>query len=186
MAKTTTKKTKRRRPRKKPPLVVREIPATMGRPTLYSQALVDDICLRISAGETLVAICRTPGYPDRTTVMRWLADPKRKDFYDAYTKARIEQLDMWAEEIVEIAEDGRNDWVLNNDENNPGYRFNGEHYQRSRLRIDTRKWLLAKLNAKRYGDRIAVDADVKVQGSVEQILAEGAALGLTKEQLFGS
>ena len=32
--------------------------------------------------------------------------------------------------------------------------MNGEAIQRSRLRVDTRKWLLAKLQPKKYGERI--------------------------------
>ena len=35
-----------------------------------------------------------------------------------------------------------------------GYKLNGENIQRSRLRIDTRKWLMSKLNPKVYGDKL--------------------------------
>lgn len=51
-----------------------------------------------------------------------------------------------ADELLDIADDGTNDWMLRNDDGeNVSYSLNGEHVQRSRLRVDTRKWLLSKL-----------------------------------------
>ncbi len=43
-----------------------------------------------------------------------------------------------------------------------GWQLNGEHVQRSRLRVDTRKWFLSKLAPKRYGDRQAVEISGQV------------------------
>lgn len=63
-------------------------------------------------------------------------------------------LEHWAEEIIEIADDGSNDWMERNDKDNPGFVANGEHIQRSRLRSDNRKWLLSKLAARKYGDKL--------------------------------
>ena len=63
---------------------------------------------------------------------------------------------MHAEEILEIADDARNDYMekLDDSGNLLGYTLNGEHVQRSRLRIDTRKWLMSKQNPKVYGDKL--------------------------------
>lgn len=63
-------------------------------------------------------------------------------------------LDEMADDVVEISDDGKNDWMQSNDPDNPGYRLNGEHQARSRLRVDTRKWYLSKLAPKRYGDKL--------------------------------
>ena len=60
---------------------------------------------------------------------------------------------MWADEKVEIADNASNDWMEREDSDNPGFTLNGEHIQRSRLRIDTRKWLLSKLVPKKFGDK---------------------------------
>jgi hypothetical protein len=57
-----------------------------------------------------------------------------------------------------IADDGRNDWMARKDPSNPGYELNGEHVQRSRLRLDARKWLTSKILPKQYGDRTEVEA----------------------------
>lgn len=60
-----------------------------------------------------------------------------------------------ADELLEIADDGTNDWMerIDGDGAGVGWVLNGEHVQRSRVRIDTRKWLLSKMAPKRYGDK---------------------------------
>jgi hypothetical protein len=80
---------------------------------------------------------------DTRLVVDWQAqDP---EFARDYARARRAQLATWAEDIVEIA-DGDGD------------------PQRDRLRVDARKWLLAKLLPHVYGDRVTVagDADAPV------------------------
>lgn len=75
-------------------------------------------------------------------------------FAERYARAREFQADCEFEEIAEIADNGSNDWMENNDPDNPGYRLNGEHVQRSRLRVDARKWRASKLAPKKYGERL--------------------------------
>lgn len=104
------------------------------------------------AGETLRAICSDENMPDRTTVFRWLQT--FEDFHIQYARAREVQADTLVDESLDIADDGRNDWMENNDPENPGYRVNGEHIQRSRLRIDQRRWMAGKMRPKVYGDRV--------------------------------
>ncbi len=62
----------------------------------------------------------------------------------------------WEDDLLEIADDGRNDWVEKRNAQGEviGWTVNGEHIQRSRARIDTRKWLMSKRAPKKYGDRI--------------------------------
>lgn len=62
-----------------------------------------------------------------------------------------------AEHALDIADDGSNDWMESHDPENRGWRFNGEHVQRSRLRVETRKWFLSKLMPKVYGDKSSVE-----------------------------
>jgi hypothetical protein len=56
-----------------------------------------------------------------------------------------------AEEILEIADDGTNDTYK---DDNGNERTDQEVIGRSRLRVDARKWLLAKMLPKKYGDKI--------------------------------
>jgi hypothetical protein len=90
--------------------------------------------------------------PDCATVFRWIR--VKEGFREQYTRAKEESADALLEETLDIADDGSNDWMESNDPNNPGYRANGEHVQRSRLRVDTRKWAMSKLKPKKYGDKL--------------------------------
>lgn len=64
-----------------------------------------------------------------------------------------------AEDIIEISDEGSNDWMAANDPENAGYRANGEHIARSRLRVDTRKWIMSKLAPKKYGEKLEIAGD---------------------------
>lgn len=124
------------------------------------QATFTKICERLAEGESLRAICRSEGFPAMSAVMRWLDEDKT--LQEQYARAKELGFDALAEKTLEIADDGTNDYVAANDPGNPGYRLNGEHVQRSKLRVDARKWLLSKLAPKKYGDRIDVgNADDK-------------------------
>ena len=68
-----------------------------------------------------------------------------------------------ADEMLEIADDGSNDWMLRNGSGKELHGLNGEHIQRSRLRLDTRKWLLSKALPKIYGDKLPVESNTEPQ-----------------------
>ena len=125
----------------------------MPRISKYTKATADEICNRIAEGEPLRPICRDKKIAWRT-VYHWLED--HKDFAERFAKARDIGYDAIAEEALEIADDGTNDWMerLDKDGEHAGYEFNKEHVQRSKLRIETRLKLLAKWNPKKYGDKL--------------------------------
>ncbi|MBR0875025.1 hypothetical protein JQ633_32025 [Bradyrhizobium tropiciagri] len=80
-----------------------------------------------------------------------------------------------ADEVLELADDGRNDWIEQQGEGDQKlYRLNGEHVQRSRLRFDARRWLLSKALPKIYGDKIALAGDeanpVQVVHQIERVI----------------
>jgi hypothetical protein len=126
---------------------------TKGRPSTFTQAVGDEICRRLSEGEALTAICQDPEMPPKTTVLGWV-QADIQGFSIPYARARHIGVECLAEELLQISDDGRNDWMASTDPENPGYRFNGEHVQRSRLRSDNRKWLLSKLIPTVYGDKL--------------------------------
>ena len=166
-----------------------DAPRPRGWQTVYTQEVADEICRRLSLGETLSEICKTPGMPPKQTVNTW-RDDNREGFAIQYARAREQQIEHFADELLAIADDGTNDWVESNDPNNPGYRLNGENVQRSRLRSDNRKWLLSKLKPEKYGDKLALGADPKnplfPNMTTEQLEAEAirklVALGISEEQ----
>lgn len=129
-----------------------------GRPSSFSEEVSLEICTRLAAGESLRAICRDEHMPDASTVLRWLAgsDDRYAGFREQYTRARDVQADMLVDEILEISDDGTNDWMerKNGDGEAIGWQLNGEHVQRSRLRVDSRKWFASKVAPKKYGDKV--------------------------------
>jgi hypothetical protein len=125
---------------------------SIGRPSDYSAEAAADICARLAAGEPLVRICREDDKPHLSTVYRWLA--AHEDFREIYARAREDQADTLADEIVEIADDGRNDTYTDGE---GVERVNQDVINRSRLRVDARKWVAAKLKPRKYGDKVTTE-----------------------------
>jgi hypothetical protein len=125
-----------------------------GRPSDYDEILAALICARLMDGESLRTICLDEEMPARSTVHLWLA--QHAQFSDQYGKAREFQADTIFDEILDIADDGSNDWMEKRGEQgeNLGWKENGEAIARSRLRVDARKWMAGKLRSKKYGDKI--------------------------------
>ena len=130
----------------------------IGRPSSYTEAIGDEICERMCNGESLRAICDPDTMPNRSTVFRWLAHDGHESFRDQYTRAREEQADAIFDECLQIADDATNDYMDSQDsEGATTAKLNGEHIQRSKLRIDTRKWMAGKMRPKKYGDKLEVE-----------------------------
>ena len=87
--------------------------------------------------------------PASSTIFKWLSENEK--FSEQYAHARSAQMEAMALEIIEIADDGRNDTYETEDGEE---RTNNDVIQRSRLRVDTRKWLMSKLAPKKYGDKV--------------------------------
>lgn len=145
MSKTTAKS--KPKSSKKPPT---KTPKKNGRPTKYSDKLADRICQKIAEGYSVRSICKEKDMVSMQTLFRWLRENDK--FREQYAQACKERSYAQAEEIIDIADNATNDYMekLEGD----GYIFNSENVQRSRLRIDTRKWLMAKMNPKVYGDKL--------------------------------
>lgn len=126
-----------------------------GRPSDYTLELAARICEQLASGMSLRTVCKADDMPNASTVFLWIQ--RHKEFREQYDRAKEESADALAEEMLDIADEGSNDWMENNDPDNPGYRANGEHIQRSRLRVDTRKWYASKLKPKKYGEKLDVE-----------------------------
>jgi hypothetical protein len=109
----------------------------MARPTDYTPELAALICAEMAEGKSLRSICEREAMPDKSTVFRWLAD--RKEFRRQYAHAMAARADLFAEEIIEIADDASDD--------------SATVIARARLRVDTRKWLMARMAPKKYGGK---------------------------------
>jgi len=126
----------------------------VGRPTDYTQDMADIVCERLALGQSMRTICLSDDMPAISTLFRWIR--QQDEFRQQYEKAKEECADLYAEEIIEIADDTSNDYMDVSDENGAtgATRLNTEHVQRSRLRVDARKWISSKLKPKKYGDKI--------------------------------
>lgn len=124
----------------------------MERPDTYTPEMGARICAEIIGGKSVRSLCEQDWAPHRHTVLNWLTS--HPDFVVMYNVAVVERAEGYAEEIVEIADNATNDWMAANDPENPGWKLNGEHVQRSKLRLDARKWICAKMKPKKYGEKV--------------------------------
>jgi hypothetical protein len=124
----------------------------MGRPTDFNQEIGLTICEKLVEGQSLRSICLDDAMPSISTIMLWLT--KHQEFSEQYAHARDAQADTLADEILDIADDASNDWMEVHKGDSVSWQENGEAIQRSRLRVDTRKWIATKLKSKKYGDKV--------------------------------
>lgn len=106
----------------------------MGRPTIYSEELVTEFLYRIAKGRSVASVCGDDDMPHRATIYEWLA--QNGDFSDRYARASEQRADHYFDEMLDIA-----DKAL------------PEEVQKAKLQIDTRKWVLARMNPKKYSDK---------------------------------
>lgn len=129
-----------------------------GKPTAYTEAKADFIVEGLSRGIPLAELCRNEGMPHPSTVRDWAA--ARPDFGLAISRARDDGEDVIAVDCLAIADDARNDYMESLDDGGKkSWKLNGEHIQRSKLRIETRLKLLAKWNPKKYGESLKLQGD---------------------------
>jgi len=121
-----------------------------GRPSCFSAELAAAICERLASGESLVSVTNDPEMPSETTVIRWLSDDRYSEFRAMYVRARAQQAEHWADELIDLADSARGQ---------PGRPADQAEVQALRLAVDTRKWVLSKLLPRRYGDRIDLQQD---------------------------
>ena len=121
----------------------------------YTVELGEQICHRLAHGESLLGICKDEGMPSEGTVRGWCVD--HADFASKYARARQEQADHYAEQIIEIADEKLSDLAKEE---------RSDAWQQQRLRIDARKWYASKVAPKRYGDRLDVEHGGDVSISV--------------------
>lgn len=146
------------------PLAIDEQPKRIGRPSLKTPAMLDEILERLANGESLTAICRDDHMPDFRTVWRW--EDEDTSFCQASTRAREIGTHHIAGQCLEIADNSALD-----------------HNDR-RIKIDTRLRLIGQWNRKVYGQALQVDVDhkISVRAALDQANArviEGTSTRIT-------
>jgi hypothetical protein len=121
-----------------------------GRPTIYTAQLADQICKEIAQSEKgLHRLHRElDWFPDPSTIMDWLSD--KPEFSSQYARAKSLQADFMGDSLLPIADDTSNDELITKN----GVVENREFVNRSKIRIETRMWLMERLAPKKYGKQI--------------------------------
>lgn len=131
----------------------------MARPSKYTPVLAERICQLIAQGKSKRAISFMDGMPHRETIDEWLL--KHKGFSDNYARACEVRAELYAEEIVDIAD------------------REGLDAQQKRVMVDARKWVVSKLLPRQYGDSVTVKGDKDNPLHVRTVdLSESALLAI--------
>lgn len=137
----------------------------MGRPSKYSDVIADAICDEIAIGRSLLSITAESDFPSERTVYRWLES--NEAFRQKYTRAREFQAEHYAAQIVELADtpvearkivikaDGSEEITI------------GDAVERTKVQIDARKWYAARLNPKKYGDKVQTELTGRDGGAIQ-------------------
>ena len=130
-------------------------------------------------GVPLRELCRQKGMPNWRTVYDWISADE--ELAARIACARELGFDAIAEDILDIADDGTNDWVeRKRKDGSTDTVIDAEHVQRSKLRIETRLKLLAKWNPKKYGDKNTTEL-TGADGGAIKTEAVGAAPDAMRE-----
>lgn len=139
------------------------------RETKYSPKFGDKILAKVSAGKSIMRICKSAPFPTRETFYKWLRE--NKEFADNYERAVIARADLLAEQIIEIADDMENDFAENKTEDGKTYAANNARIARAKLQIDARKWATARMSPKKYGNNIKAELDNNHSGEIQVNIA---------------
>ena len=142
----------------------------------YTTQMANLICIRLSEGESLKEIVKAEGMPDRATVYRWLLE--QPAFCDKYARAREEQADTLADEIIAISDESPEiNEVRDKHGNVVDIKIDSGYVAYQKQRIEARKWTAMKLKPKKYGDKLELAGDpnnplkVEVQSEADTYLA---------------
>lgn len=124
----------------------------------FSQEIADEICDVISSTSIGLRRLRKKAaykhWPNQSTVYDWRK--KYPSFDEQYTRAKVQQAQVLADEVLEIADNSTKDYDIVEGK----LKTNMENINRAKLRIDTRKWLLSKVLPKIYGDKILEEKSI--------------------------
>lgn len=117
----------------------------------YDPVLAEKILDRLAATGSLRRVCAEL-HVSRNSIIPWVVD-NTNGFGDAYARAKDQGIDMLVEETLDIADDGSNDYMKGKD----GPQLDSEHIQRSKIRVETRRWLAERMAPRRYGLKQGLD-----------------------------
>jgi len=132
-------------------------PDPVGRPSLYTDELADQICERLAAGESMRSVSRDDSMPAMSTLFKWIRE--LPNFTEQYARAKTESADALVEDMLDIADNQVEqpllvDGVPLQIDGKPVMVKDAVSVNHAKLRVDTRKWAASKLKPKKYGDKM--------------------------------
>lgn len=137
----------------------------VGRPKAKwkTKACAERIFEAMRNGKSLRNYCSENGLP-LTKVYEWL---NSDEFRENYTDAQAARADYFFDEILNIAD---------------GCPADKEEVARAKLRIETRKFAMARMSPKKYGEKVNVDlsgtTEVKHDGKIDIAPTDSAIQGI--------
>jgi len=127
--------------------------ADVGRPSIFDWDIANVFLEQVATTTlSLKSICADESMPSVSSIFKYLKD--NEEFAELYARAREAKAELLAEEILDIADDGSND-LMTIVKGDSSYDIeNKEVTNRSKLRVDARKWLAAKMMPRKYGDKL--------------------------------
>jgi hypothetical protein len=119
------------------------------------ETLFKKVLKAVEGGEPLGRTLKLPDMPSRRKFYDWIRDDE--SMRERYARACELRADAIFEEIFDIADETSRDTIITEKGEIP----NSEWINRSRLRVDARKWALSKMNPKKYGDKLDVTSGNK-------------------------
>jgi hypothetical protein len=144
-----------------------------GRPTLYSNELADRMCDVIAQeGRGIGYLCdKYDFFPAKNSVFKWLRE--QEYFRNKYADAKFLQCVPIFEDLLDISDDSSQDYF----EDAKGFmRVDHEHINRSKLRVETRKWKLSVLQPKKYGKQLEDGSTDEALSKLNKVKVEKCSL----------
>jgi hypothetical protein len=145
--------------------------ARLGRPSKRTQAIEDEILIRLANAQSLASICRLEHMPDAATVIRWTIEDS--SFCIAYNRARASQADLLFDSALDISDDESKDLIVQEDGN---VTANPSAVARAKLRIETRMRMAGKISQK-YADKPFIGEGATVTVNNNTLSIDAASLG---------
>jgi hypothetical protein len=143
--------------------------------TIWDEALAEEIVEAVAVSPRSIGwLCaNNPHWPSERTIRNWKA--ARPEFKAAFEFARHELAHELAFQTIEIADDGSGDARVIERKDGSSYVVQDQEFAaRSKLKVESRRWLAAKLAPEVYGERI--DANLRLG----PILSQEEALDLLR------
>ena len=131
-----------------------------------TKEIMEKIAFRLADGQSLNAICKDKDMPHRDTVSKAVLQGDDEEIKDLYSNARIMQMEKLLDDCLDIVDED-----LPNDMDS---RFLNAEVHRRRLKIDTLKWVIARMSPRgltNRGEDVEKDKSITISWADGEVVA---------------